>query len=157
MEAPYPPPPKKPCGPKSLTVEKAQWPTRPPPSACSQAWVGRVIAEPAHSCLTCEDIRALPISASSEEVFCVVNSCPLTSGRGPNPFHKEHQTAVRWSPTLDEYQMSNKVCYRWGGPRFLSSVSRDSPSPSSCLLAHSPNPDQQLPYVLQTRLCGPFE
>lgn len=31
------------------------------------------------------------------KVFCVVNICPLASGQGPSPFHKKHQTAVRWS------------------------------------------------------------
>lgn len=79
---------KKPCDPKSLAVVKAPRPAGPPPSADSQAWVGMVTGGPAHSCLACEDVRTLPISASLDEAFCVVNSCPLTSAQGPNPFHK---------------------------------------------------------------------
>lgn len=134
---------KEPCDPKSLAVEKAPCPSRA--STLNPGLGGDGHWWPAHFCLICEDARTMSISAYFDEAFCVVNICPLASGQGPNPFHKKHQTAVRWS-WLWATTKWTRFATTGGGCQFFLPVSRDTPSPSSCLLAHSPNPDQQLPY-----------
>lgn len=62
-------------------------------------------------------IRKVPISPYFHEGFCVVNICPLASGQGPSPFHRKHQTAVRWSWVWVNWPNEhNAPCYWGGGP-----------------------------------------
>lgn len=85
------------CDPKSLAVDKAPCPSRASTLSLGPGLVGDGHWWSAHVCLTYEDARTMSISAYFDEAFCAANICPLASGQGPNPFHKKHQTAVRWS------------------------------------------------------------